>query len=119
MELIKLAEKMQALITDLSSLRTGLRVYAKTKAESISTYEKNVALTIIKLRNGIELELDGEKIVNPPTTITEKIARGICYMEKLKAEESEAMYKALIVNIETIKAQLNGYQSIIRYLEEN
>jgi hypothetical protein len=119
MDLIKITEKMQSLITDLGSLRMSLRVFAKKKAESIAEYEKNVAKTIICLKNGIEYELDGHKVSNPPTTTAEKIARGICWKEKLIAEESEAMYKSLIINIETIKAQLNGYQTILKYIDEN
>jgi hypothetical protein len=119
MELIKIAEKMELLINDLGSLRMSLRIFAKQKSENIACYEKNVAKVLICLRNGIEYELDGNKIINPPTTITEKIARGICWEDKLKAEESESIYKSLIVNIETIKSQLNGYQTIIRYLDEN
>ena len=119
MDLISISNKMQTLINDLSSLRVGLKVFARKKAESIAEYEKQLASTIICLKNGIEYDLDGNKIVNPPTTTTEKIAKGICWQSKLKAEESEAMYKSLIVNIETIKAQLNAYQTIIKYMEEN
>ena len=119
MDLIKITDKMQQLINDLGSLRMSLRVFAKKKAEGIAEYEKNVAKTIICLKNGIEYELDGNKVSNPPTTTAEKIARGICWQDKLKAEESEAMYKSLIINIETIKAQLNGYQTILRYLDSN
>jgi hypothetical protein len=119
MELIKIAEKMERLINDLGALRYSLKIFAKQKAENIAEYEKNVAKTLICLKNGIEYELDGNKVCNPPTTIAEKIARGICWQDKLKAEESESMYKSLIINIETIKAQLNGYQTIIKYLDEN
>lgn len=110
---------MEGLINDLGSLRMSLKVYAKAKAENIAEYEKSVAKTMICLKNGIEYELDGNKVINPPTTTTEKIARGICWQEKLKAEESESIYKSLIINIETIKAQLNGYQTIIKYMDEN
>lgn len=117
-EVLNVADKMLSLINDLGALRMALKTHAIAKAESIAKYEKKVALTIISLKNGIEFELEGQKVSNPQTTITEKIARGICWYEKLKAEESEAIYKSLIVNIETIKAQLNGYQSINRYLEE-
>lgn len=118
MDVIKIADKMIKLIDDLGVLRMALKTHGITKAENIAKYEKKVALTMISLKNGIEFELDGQKVSNPPTTTTEKIARGICWHEKLKAEESEALYKSLIVNIETIKAQLNGYQSINRHLEE-
>jgi|GEM_PF-1549600 len=119
MELTKITDKMQGLINDLGSLRMSLKIYAKSKAQSIAEYEKVVAKTIICLRNGIEYELEGQKVCSPPTTTAEKIARGICWQEKLKADEAEGIYKSLVVNIETIKAQLNGYQTILKYLEDN
>ena len=119
MELIKITTKMEQLINDLGSLRMSLKIFAKKKAESVAEYERNVAKTIICLKNGIEYELDGHKVSKPPTTTAEKIARGICWKEKLSAEESEAMYKSLVINIETIKAQLNGYQTILKYIDEN
>ena len=110
---------MQSLINDLGKLRFGLSKLAKERAETISHYEMTIAHTIISLKNGVEYELNGQKISNPPVTIMDKIARGICWKEKLKADEAETMYKSLIVNIEVIKAQLNGYQTIIKYLDEN
>ena len=119
MELIKLSEQMKSLIDDLSALRKGLKVFGLQKSESIANYERSIARTIIQLKNGVKFDLDGQEIQNPPTTITEKIAKGICWQEKLKAEESEMLYKSLITNIEVIKAQLNALQSINRNLESN
>jgi len=119
MELINIANQMQDLINDLSKLRLSLRVFGAQKAEAISNYERSIAKTIIQLKNGVKFDLDGEEIINPPTTITDKIARGICWQEKLKAEETETTYKSLIVNIEVIKSQLNALQSINRNLESN
>jgi hypothetical protein len=119
MELIKIAEQMKALIDDLSKLRLSLKVFGGQKSEAIANYERSIARTIIQLKNGIKFDLDGQEIQNPPTTITEKIAKGICWQEKLKAEETEMMYKSLITNIEVIKSQLNALQSINRNLESN
>jgi len=110
---------MQELINDLAKLRYGLSKLSREKAENLAIYERQVAYTMISLKNGIEFELLDQKVINPQTTIIEKIARGICWNEKLKADESELMYKSLVVNIEVIKAQLNGYQTIIKYLDEN
>ena len=119
MELINIANQMQDLIQKLAKLRLLLRQLGQQKAQSIADYERTIALVIIKLKNGVKFDLDGEEIINPPTTITDKIARGICWEEKLKADEAETNYKSLIVNIEVIKAQLNALQSINRNLESN
>lgn len=119
MELIKIAEQMQDLIKDLGSLRRMLRQSGIEKAKYLAEYDKSIAKTIIQLKNGIEFDLEGNKVTNPPTTITEKIAKGICWHEKLMADEKETLYKSLIANIDVIKAQLNALQSINRNLESN
>ena len=105
---IKLLERMQVEIRDRSV----------EKAQNGAEYEKQLAIVIIKLKNGVEIELEGNKICNPPATILEKIARGICWESKLKADESEALYKSLIANIDSVQSQLNGLQSINRYLDK-
>jgi len=48
----------------------------------------------------------------------EKIAKGICYQEKLNMELAEAQYKNAIVGMSAIQAELNGFQSIYRHLEQ-
>lgn len=110
---------MKSLIDELDKLRPYLRTRGDEKSEAIAKYDKTIAVTLIKLKNGVKFTLDDEEIQNPPTTITDKIAKGICWEEKLKAEEAEMKYKSLITNIEVIKAQLNALQSINRNLESN
>ena len=84
------------------------------KASNLALYEKELAKTIIKLKNGEEMELEGAKIQNPPTTIMEKIARGLCYQEKMNADLAETTYKSTIVKIQTVQAELNAYQSLYK-----
>ena len=98
-------------------MRAEIKNRAKARAETISNYERQISVTIIKLKNGVRFEVDGEEIQNPPVTIIEKIAKGICYESKLDMELAEGEYKSLITNIETVKAELNGLQSINRHLE--
>ena len=47
-----------------------------------------------------------------------EIIKGLCYKELYEMEESEALYKALISNIESVRAELNAYQSINKYLDK-
>jgi len=118
MEIIQIAEKIQDKIKLLEKARLILRKRAESKAEAVALYEKNLAKIIIQLKNSVAFTVDSQTIVNPPASVLEKIARGICFDEKLKLETAEALYKSIIVNIEAIKAELNGYQSIFRYLDE-
>ncbi len=118
METIQIAKQIQQKINVIVKMRSELRKRSEKKSIAISNYEKNIAITMIKLRNGVEFELDGEKIADPPVTLIEKIARGICYKEKLELEESESLYKSLIVNINAVESELNGLQSINKYLDK-
>ena len=118
MELYAVATKIEEKIKTLEMGREILKDHAKNKALAIANYDKVIAITIIKLKNGVEFDLDGNKVKNPLATITEKIAKGICYQERLDAELAEAEYKNGIVGMSAIQAELNGYQSIFRHLEE-
>ena len=117
-ELFRVAQQIENRITALSIGRKELGKRTRVKAQTISDYEKAIAITIIKLKNGTEFELDGNKIENPIASITEKIARGICWQEKLDMETAEGLYKTAIVGMQAIQAEMNGYQSIYKHLEE-
>ena len=116
-DLIEIKTKILKATDLLAKMRVEIKARAERKAKAISNYDKALAVTIIGLKNGKKMILDGEEIEKPPTTILEKIAKGICYKEKLELEEAEALYKSLISNIDSLKAELNGYQSINRHLD--
>lgn len=118
MDLVSISKKIVEKISTLELGRGLLKEKATEKAETISNYEKVMAVTIIKLKNGVEFELDGNTVKSPLATIMEKIAKGICYQEKLDMELAEASYKNAIVGMAAIQAELNGYQSIFKHLEQ-
>jgi len=116
MDLIDVTEKIKEKIRELDDQRNLLEEYSQTKAVTSAEYDKELAKTIILLKNGKEFDLDGVKILNPLTTITEKIAKGICWEQALNKDIAESKYKNQTELIEIIKAQLNGYQTIQRHL---
>jgi hypothetical protein len=116
-EVVTIAEKILEANENLDQMRAHIKTRSEEKAKSIANYDKLLALTMIQLRNGKEMIFEGETIKDPPTTIIEKIAKGMCWKERLAMDQAEAEYKSLITNIETLKAQLNGYQSINRHLD--
>lgn len=118
MEPIDMAEKILDMNSMLEKMRAEIKNRSVKKANTISEYDKSLALTIIKLRNGVEVPFEGEVVKDPPVTILEKIAKGICWKERLEMETHDAEYKSLITNIETLKAQLNGLQSVNRHLDQ-
>jgi hypothetical protein len=118
MEVYKVSEAIESKIKLLEKMRVEIRDRALQKAESAALYDKAMAITIIRLKNGEEMELDGQYIKNPIGTIIDKIARGICWKEKLECDKAEALYKSLISNIDSVMAEMNAYQSINRYLDK-
>ena len=108
------AKLIEEKINLLEEGRRRLETDAFARAEQSALYDKALAKIIIRLKNGDMIEFDGEKIQNPPATILEKIAKGICFQERLNADLAEATYKNTLVKIETIQAQLNAYQSLYK-----
>jgi len=117
MEILKIAKQIESKIALLETMRGEIRTRSEQKAIAQSNYDRQLAITMIRLRNGKELELDGVKVKNPGISIIEKICKGICYKEKLEADKSEALFKSLISNIDSVKTEMNGLQSINRYLD--
>ena len=118
MEVTKVAQEIENKIILLDKMKVEIKSRSEKKATTSADYDKKIAITIMGLQSGKEYELDGEKIQNPTATITEKLAKGICWKEKLEMDKAEGLYKSLLSNIEATKAQLNGWQSINRHLEE-
>lgn len=118
METVKLSQLIEDKIKLLEAGRKELKTRAERKAETIAEYDRRMAITMIELKNGVEVMWEGQKIQNPPATIIEKIAKGLCWQSKLEMEKAEAFYKNAIVGLHTITAELNGLQSVNRYLSE-
>jgi len=117
-DVVEIAKQIEKHILALHKEKDKLRSSARHKAEASTNYEKKLAQTILQLKNGSIEEFEGEPVGQLPATTAEKVARGICWREKLDADLAEAGYKALIVSIQAIEAALNGYQSLYKYLKE-
>ena len=118
MEIVKVADKIEHRIDLLEKGRQVIQERAENKARKIAHYEKELALTLIKIKEGVEMELEGHKIKALPVSIMEKIAKGMCWKEKLDMELADAEYRNAIAGMRALEAELNGYQSIYRHLEE-
>jgi hypothetical protein len=117
-EITKVADQIQDKINRLEMGRALLKDKARFKAEAEASYDKQIAITILKLKNGEEIEFEGQAIKNPPVTIIEKTAKGICWKEKLAMTQTDLEYKNTVRNVDIVMSQLNGWQSIFRHLEE-
>ena len=118
MEVIKVADKIEHSIKLLGICRGELKTRAKKKAETMADYDKTIAITLVKLRENVEIAFEGYRIKGLPISIMEKIAKGMCHQEKLAMEVAIADYGNAISGLKSIEAELNGWQSIYRHLEE-
>ena len=113
----RVADEIEGKINELGRGRADLAWRAEKKAAAIAEYDKRVSMVLMGLKNGKSYMLDGEEIKDPPASYSERLARGICWKEKYEAEKAEAEYKNSTVGMDSLMAELNGWQSINRYLE--
>ena len=116
-DIINISEQMMAKIKEINIMRAEIKQRGEDKARTAGEYDKALALVLIGLKNGKRYTLDDSVIENPPASITEKIAKGICWREKIEMDKAEANYKSITSNLEAVKSQLNALQSINRNLE--
>lgn len=118
MDIIDIAEKIRLRIEALEIASDALEQKGKEKARAIAKYDKEMAVVLIRLRAGHTLSLDGQAIQNPPATIMERIARGICSSERMALELAESNYKSTTAKINAHEAILNANQSLFRHLDK-
>ena len=117
MELIDIASQMRGKIEELEELRAGLQSASLAKAKAIAEYEKSIALTTLKLKNGVMRTWEGQKVDQLQATIIPTTAKGMCWSELYQKELAEANYKSILVQLEVIQTELNGLQSLFRHLD--
>ena len=116
-DVILVQQKIQEKITLMERERPKLDTLAREKAVYAANYDKAIAITIMKLNAGKVMDIEGETIKDPAKSIMEKLAKGICYQERLDMDVAEANYKSQVQKLDCVKAELNGYQSINRHLD--
>lgn len=118
MEALQVAQMIQGKIQELEQERPKLLDQAQAKAQAISNYDRAVAIAVLKIKNGTITHLDGEAIGKVAANLIPYIAKGLCFKECFDKEAEENGYRAILSNIEAIKAEMNGLQSISRNLSE-
>jgi hypothetical protein len=118
MEVLTVSRKIKEKIKLLEVGRSKLEDAAIEKSKAIAEYDKKLAITMLQIRLGKQVEFEGEKVKDIPATMIEKVAKGICWKERLEVEKAESLYKTITSKQQSIEAELNGYQSIYRYLDK-
>ena len=107
MEVTQIASHIENIIKEIGKFRKEIEGRGTERAKAISNYDKQLGIAIITLKTEDKY----------PATLIEKIAKNDCSEHRERLELAESGYKACISNLEALKAQLNGYQSIYRHLD--
>ena len=117
MDIITARDAIEFKIKEIDDIRKTIRDRGEDKAIKAAEYDMVLASTLIGLKNGVGYDLGGQHIVNPPASTSEKIAKGICWKEKMEMDKAEMLYKSAISNLDSTQSQLNALQSIFRHME--
>jgi hypothetical protein len=117
MELMQISEQIVKKINEIDTIRAELKKRGEDKALTASDYDRNIAMTLMGLENGKAYNIGDDVVQNPPKSIMEKLARGLCWQEKLEMDKAEANYKSVVSNLDAVKSQLNALQSLNRNLD--
>lgn len=118
MQAVEVAKQIEVKIQLLEKGRGMLLPLALERANKLAEYDKTLAIIILKLRNGQEMTFEGQPVKELPVTLTEKVAKGICWQEKLASETADTEYVLAVKKLQTVESELQGYQSIFRHLSE-
>ena len=114
---LEVAKEIEAKIHRLEDARKKLKTYAEDKAKTMVAYEREMAITIVGLKMGKSFFIEEEPVKCEQATNIKDVAKGICWKEALEFATAEALYKNCIVQIDAIQSEMNGWQSINRFLD--
>jgi len=83
-----------------------------------ATLDKDMAVVVLALRNGKEFTLEGESVKDPPVSVIDRIAKGICWEKSLERDRAESSYSNLLRGIDAVKTQINALQSLNKFQHE-
>jgi len=133
LDIYQVSRDIEKKISELEELRIlsrqcvrELNAAEKPMLDADREYKKHIGITILKLLNGVEMELAGIKVVKPPATIMIKVAEAICADEhQLKKDTTVALYNAaknkvvsLAKEMDNVEYQLTGNQSLFKSFEQ-
>ncbi len=120
MDIIQISNEIQNKILKLSEGRKLIKQRAEEKSNYIGEYDRKMAITIMRLKNGEKFSIDNVDIGGDslPGNLIEKLAKGICYKEKIDMEKAEGLYKSAVSGMRSLETEMSGLQSIFRYLQD-
>lgn len=101
--ILQISQQINDKIKELEVLKEQLHYTSAKEAK----YTLALAKVIMRLKQ------DGESI-----SLIRDLAKGECWQEQLDKDSEKANYDIVKEKVDIVKAQLNGYQTIHKHLEE-
>ena len=107
-DIYSVSVRITTLNEDLSDKREQLEKFVSSRKlpNALIAYEKQMELTTAQLRAS-----------GTPVSTIKDIAKGRCAEKGGELEQAKIEWRAILVLIEAIKAELNSNQSLFRHLE--
>lgn len=116
MDITFVADQIKDRIVALARGRELLSGASMKRAQTYAEYDKELGLTLLKLKNNKIDSYEGISCLDLPVSIIDKVAKSICWEKRLEMDKAEAEYKVVLCKLNTIQSELNGFQSINRHL---
>jgi len=118
MEQMLISNEIMTRIRLLDKCIKELDVRAELRDSLNAKLDKDMAVVVLSLRNGKEFNLDGEVVKDPPVSVIDRIAKGICWEKSLERDRAESSYSNLLRGIDAVKTQINALQSLNKFQHE-
>jgi len=119
MDFIRIQEEIYKKTKLLEHGRSVLDKLADEKAVTTVAYEKALAFKILEINDSKELTIEDRTYKKPPANSVKDVARGlIADNEGLQKELAEHKYKNASAKMKAIESEMNGLQSINRYIDK-
>lgn len=117
MELKSISDEITRNILRLKKVNELLQLRAEDKANALGNYEMKLAQTMIELKNGRVVLLNGQEVSYTSATGLEKIAKGVCYKESIALDLAESAYRNTQIESNNLQTIINALQSKLKYME--
>jgi len=112
---ISIKQEIERQLNILAKTIQKLPEYENKKALALGEYEKRIAQTMLSVRQGVPMEIDGQVVKWDSVSGIEKICKGICYQESINLDLAESAFKRQLLTIGSIRDKISALQSILRY----
>lgn len=118
-DIIGISNEIKKKIEEIKRKRQELSKLIEAKRQAMHKYFRNKSAAVINLKNKETVLIDGKELrKNYPDSMIFGLAELVIFNDKVELEICTLQYNAAVASLRSLQAELNGYQTILRYLDE-